>query len=103
MSAGGSLAVAQVVHLDQRAGTHERGGVVVERHVEVEAGTVGARAPRIEQLGTVGFPVQALVVPDRAGQLRLEAALLLMACRDDPAVALRSVRVDQRRAERLLV
>src|SRR3954451_9986001 len=89
--------------LDERTRAHERGGVVVERHVEVEAGPVGPRAPGIEQLRAIRFLVQPLVVPDRPRQLRLEPALLLVAGGDDPAVALRPVGVDQCRVERLLV
>src|SRR3954454_23065749 len=80
-------AAAQVVHLDQRPRAHERSRVVVARHVEVEAGPVGARPPGIEQLGPVGFAFQTSVVADRAWQLRLESALLLVACNDHPAVA----------------
>src|SRR3954453_18502405 len=102
-SGGTRFAAAQVVDLDERTRTYERGGVVVEGQVEVEAGAVGADPPGIEQLGPVGFPIQTLVVPDCARKLRLEATLLLVAGGHDPAVALGAVGVDQRRVELLLV
>src|SRR3954466_5990401 len=102
-SGGTRFAAAQVVDLDERTRTYERGGVVVEGHVEVEDGAVGAGPPGIEQLGPVGFPVQTLVVPNCARKLRFETALLLVTGGDHPAVALGAVGVDQRRVELLLV